>query len=263
MITLSHDVLQSWVMGLILPFIRVLSFMTIAPLFSHNSIPQPIKIATGFCLTLAVMPMIINIPDTDPLSMQGLLIICQQIIIGVAIGMVMRVIFSGIEMAGQVSGMTMGLGFASFFDPESQGNTVAISQLYGILAMLVFLSIDGHLLLITALTESFYTIPIAVDTLGLDGMKVAMMGREIFIIGLQLSLPVVAALLITNIALGILTRSAPQLNIFGIGFPITIGVGLLTIVLILPDMAQPYRHFIEEGISASRLTGLTFSSPKK
>jgi flagellar biosynthetic protein FliR len=253
MITISQDLLQSWVMGLILPLTRILSFMAIAPMFSHSGIPQPIKIAAGFCLALAVMPTIANLPNIDPLSLQGLLVIFHQIIIGVAIGMVMRVIFSGIEMAGQVSGMTMGLGFASFFDPESQG-TIAISQLYGILAMLVFLSIDGHLLLITALAESFYTIPIAADTLGLSGMKVAMLGKEVFSIGLQLSLPIVAALLITNIALGILTRSAPQLNIFGIGFPITIGVGLLTILLILPDMAQPYRHLIEEGISASHLS---------
>jgi flagellar biosynthetic protein FliR len=230
--------------------------MSIAPLFSHNSIPQPIKIATGFVLTLAVAPTISNLPDIDPLSLQGILIVCQQIIIGVAVGMVMRIIFSGIEMAGQIAGMTMGLGFASFFDPQSQGNTVAISQLYGILAMLVFLSVDGHLLLITALAESFYTLPIAVDTVGLDGMKIAGMGWEIFSIGLQLSLPIVAALLITNIALGILTRSAPQLNIFGIGFPITIGVGFLTILLVLPDMAQPYRHFIEDGLSASRLTDM-------
>jgi len=253
MINISQDVLQSWVMGLILPLSRILSFLSIAPVFSHNSIPQSIKIAIGFCLTLVVMPTISILPDIDPLSLQGLLIVCQQIIIGVAIGMVMRIIFSGIEMAGQISGMTMGLGFASFFDPDSQGNTIAISQLYGILAMLVFLSIDGHLLLIAALVESFSTIPIAVNTIGLDGMKVSMLGGEVFNIGLQLSLPIIAALLITNIALGILTRSAPQLNIFGIGFPITIGIGLLTILLIMPDMAQPFQQLIEKGVSASSL----------
>jgi flagellar biosynthetic protein FliR len=256
MITFSQNALQAWVMGLILPLCRVLSFMSIAPMFSHNSIPQPIKIVIGFCLTLAIMPTISNLPDIDPISLQGLLIVCQQIIIGVAIGMVMTIIFSGIEMAGQISGMTMGLGFASFFDPQSQGNTLAISQLYGILAMLVFLSIDGHLLLIATLAESFYSLPISVNTIGIDGIKMAMMGREIFSIGVQLSLPIVAALLITNIALGILTRSAPQLNIFGIGFPITIGVGFLTLLLILPSMAKPYRHLIEEGISVSRLTDI-------
>jgi flagellar biosynthetic protein FliR len=254
MISISHDLLQTWVMGLLLPLIRMLSFMSVAPLFSHNGIPQPIKIATGFILTLAVMPTIGPLPDIDPLSMPGLLIICQQMVIGVAVGMMMRVIFSGIEMAGQVAGMTMGLGFASFFDPQSQGNTVAISQLYGILALLVFLSIDGHLLLISALAESFYSLPIALNSLGVNGMKIAEVGKEVFSIGLQLSLPIIAALLITNMALGILTRSAPQLNIFGIGFPITIGVGFLTLLLILPNMAQPYRHFIEQGIAASRLT---------
>lgn len=260
MVTIDSELLQTWVLGLVLPLVRILSFMSIAPLFSHNGIPQPIKIATGVLLTLTIMPTLSQVPAIDPLSWQSVLVVGQQILIGVTIGLMVRTIFAGIEMAGQVSGMTMGLGFASFFDPQSQGSTVAISQFFGILSMLVFLSMDGHLLVIAALAESFQTIPINSPTFGLDSMKIALWGGQIFIIGLQLSLPIIAALLITNIALGILTRSAPQLNIFGIGFPITIGVGFLTLILILPGLAQPYRYFIEKGINAAQLHDLKASN---
>jgi len=259
MITFSSELLQSWVLGLLLPLIRILSFISMAPVFSHNGIPQPVKMAVGFLITVTVMPTLPSLPNIDPVSWQGVLMISQQIIIGVAMGLMVRLIFSGIEMAGQVSGMMMGLGFASFYDPQTQGSTVAISQFFGILAILVFLSMDGHLLLIVALAESFYTLPISLDGVGINPMQIALWGGKIFSIGLQLSLPIIAALLITNIALGILTRSAPQLNIFGIGFPITIGVGFLTLILILPEMAQPYRHFIEEGISATHLNKIQTS----
>jgi flagellar biosynthetic protein FliR len=98
-----------------------------APVFSHNGIPQPVKMAVGFLITVTVMPTLPSLPNIDPVSWQGVLMISQQIIIGVAMGLMVRLIFSGIEMAGQVSGMTMGLGFASFYDPQTQGSTVAIS----------------------------------------------------------------------------------------------------------------------------------------
>ena len=121
-----------------------------------------------------------------------------------------------------------------------------------ILAMMVFLSINGHLILVSGLLESFRTFPIGAEAHGIDMMRIALWGSKIFSIGLQLALPMVAALLITNIALGILTRAAPQLNIFGIGFPITICVGFIVFALMMPSMAPAYRYFIEQGITTSQ-----------
>ncbi len=249
-------------MGLMLPLTRILSFISIAPLFSHNSIPQPYKVGMGVLLTLIVMPTLTDLPTIDILSLSGVLVLAQQIIIGVAIGLMMQIIFSAIELAGQITGMSMGLGFASFYDPQTHANTVATSQLYNLLGLLVFMAMNGHLLLISALMESFQTLPISMNAMNLDGFKIALWGSKVFSVGLHLSLPIIAAMLITNMALGVLTRSAPQLNIFGIGFPITIGVGYITVALVLPLMTQPYIHFIEEGISAAQLHTVTRTNSK-
>jgi len=253
MVSVSSDILQAWVAGLLLPLIRILGFISIAPVFSHQGVPQIIRLSTGLVLALIIAPTIPAMPQVDLFTMAGMLLIAQEMIIGIAMGFAVRIIFTAIDMAGQLCGMTMGLGFATFFDPQSQGNTAVISQFFGILAVMVFLSVDGHLALISAVAESFHSMPIVLDPAhGVNGFKLVVWGGKIFSVGLQLALPVVAALLITNMALGVLTRSAPQLNLFGIGFPITIGIGFVVIALMLPSMAVPFRQFIEQAILASR-----------
>lgn len=253
MISVGSDILQAWVAGLLLPLTRILGFIMIAPVFSHRGMPQLVKISMGLILALIIVPTIPAMPQVDLMSASGLLLIMQEMIIGIAMGFVVRIIFTAIDLAGQLCGMTMGLGFATFFDPQSQGNTAVISQFFGILALMVFLSLDGHLALISAVAESFHSMPIVVDPQhGVNSFKLVMWGGKIFSAGLQLALPVVAALLITNMALGVLTRSAPQLNLFGIGFPITIGIGFVVIALMLPSMAVPFQQFIEQSILATR-----------
>ncbi|MBU3545097.1 flagellar biosynthetic protein FliR [Polynucleobacter sp. MWH-Mekk-B1] len=252
MIDINTDLLQAWVTGLLIPLTRILAFISIAPFFGNKSISLPMKVAMGFMLAVAIAPAIPGMPTVDLLSLQGVLTITQQMIIGLAMGLMVQIIFTAIEMAGQISGLTMGFGFATFFDHQSQGSTAVISQFLNVLAMLVFLSMDGHLMMISALLESFYSFPVSDIPGSIDGMRIALWGENIFSIGLQLALPVVATLLITNMALGVLTRSAPQLNIFGIGFPLTLCVGFIVIALMLPSMALPYSYFIEKGITASK-----------
>jgi len=168
-------------------------------------------------------------------------------------GFAMRLVFAAVEMAGEISSLTMGLGFASFFDPMSQGRSSAISQFLVWMATLSVLATNAHLVLIEALAESFYTLPIAAISFRNDGFwDLALWGSKVFSAGLQLALPIVAALLITNVALGILTRAAPQLNLFGIGFPITLGVGFLTLMMALPYMNMPIQVLVNEGIEKAR-----------
>ncbi|QWD06437.1 flagellar biosynthetic protein FliR [Polynucleobacter paneuropaeus] len=252
MITFNSHIFEVWVIALMLPLTRILGFIAIAPFFSTTSFTIPVKVAFGVMLALIVIPAVPEIPRIDILSFQGILIVAEQVIIGLAMGLTAQIIFTGVEMAGQLSGLMMGFGFASFFDPQSQTNTPAIGTMMNILAMMVFLSINGHLILVSGLLESFRTFPIGVEAHGIDMMRIALWGSKIFSIGLQLALPMVAALLITNIALGILTRAAPQLNIFGIGFPITICVGFIVFALMMPSMAPAYRYFIEQGIATSQ-----------
>ena len=143
----------------------------------------------------------------------------------------------------------MGLGFASFFDPNTHGQSTALTQFLILITMLVFLSLDGHLLMVSAVADSFTTMPIALNSAGIQHMKIVNWAEAIFSTGLLLSLPAITALLMTNMALGILTRTAPQLNLFGIGFPITLSMGLLIILLTLPGMLKPIENLIEQGIS--------------
>ena len=252
MLTLNSDLIQAWVVTILIPLVRILGFVAIAPFFGNQAISMPIKVAMGILLAIMIAPAAPAMPTVDLLSLRGILIIAEQMIIGLAIGLMMQIIFSAIEMAGQISGMTMGFGFATNYDPQSAGSTIVISQLMGILALLVFLSMNGHLIMIAGLLESFYAFPVTAEPRMIDGMTIAIWGAKLFSIALQLSLPIVATLLITNLALGILTKSSPQLNIFGIGFPITLCVGFVVIMLMLPTMAAPYQYILEQGMAASK-----------
>jgi flagellar biosynthetic protein FliR len=200
-------------------------------------------------LTLIIMPTLPPLPQFEIFSFQGLLILIQQLVIGLAIGFSMRLVFSAVDMAGQLIGMSMGLGFATFYDPQSQGQSTAVNQFLVLLAMLIFLGLDGHLMIVTAIANSFISMPIALGGNGINPMKIALWGEVIFSAGLLLALPAVTALLITNMALGILTRTAPQLNLFGIGFPITLSMGFIVLALALPGMLKPIENFIEQGVN--------------
>lgn len=248
MITISSAFLQTWIISLLWPLTRVLGVIATAPILSHSAIPNQVKLGFGVMLTLIIVPILPPLPQFEIFSWQGLIILIQQLIIGLAIGFTMRLVFSAVELTGQLIGTTMGLGFASFFDAQSQGQSTAINQFLVLLTMLIFLTLDGHLLLISALANSFTTMPIALDGTNINPLKIAMWGEMIFSAGLLLALPALTALLITNMALGILTRTAPQLNLFGIGFPITLSVGFLVLALSIPNMLQPIERLIEQGL---------------
>jgi flagellar biosynthetic protein FliR len=253
MITLTSGELNAWMAALLWPLTRILGLITAAPLFGNNAVPVSVKVALGLLLATIMAPGIPALPAIDPMSLGGLLILVQELLIGVAMGFAMRIVFAAIEFAGEVASMTMGLGFATFFDPNSAGRSSAIGQLLALVATMAFLAVNAHLVLISALAESFVTLPISATPMSLGApLEMVKWGGRIFSAGLQLSLPIIAALLITNVALGILTRAAPQLNLFGIGFPITLGVGFLTISLVMPYLGTPLVNLFNQGIEASR-----------
>lgn len=253
MITFTSAELYNWVAAFLWPLTRILGLIAVAPVFGHASVPARVKIGLGVLIALAVAPTVNGIPAVDPVSLTGLLMVAQQFIIGLAIGFAMRIIFAGVELAGEITSLSMGLSFASFFDPQSHGHTTVISRFLTFLAILVFLSVNGHLMLLAVLADSFATLPISAAPINGQGfLQIANWGGLIFSAGIQLSLPMVAALLITNLALGILTRAAPQMNIFAVGFPITLGVGFVVLAISLPFLAAPLEHLLQQGIEMSR-----------
>lgn len=253
MITLTTIQLNAWIAGLLWPLSRVLGLLAAAPLFGNTSVPMPVKVSLGVLVTLIIAPTVPPMPALDPTSWAGLVIVAQEMIVGLAMGFAMRLVFAAIEFAGEVASLTMGLGFATFFDPSTHARTSGISQFLALVATMAFLAVNAHLALLAALSESFVSLPIAASPISGGGpLELARWGARVFSAGLQLSLPIVAALLITNVALGILTRAAPQLNLFGIGFPITLGVGFLSISLAMPYLGTPIVNLFNEGIEKSR-----------
>lgn len=249
MLEVSSAQLNAWMVMLLWPATRILAALSVAPLFGHANVPVTVKLGLGLLLSLAVAPSLPALPAVAPFSATGGLILAQQLLIGLAIGFSMKLVFTGIEMAGELATLTMGLSFASFYDPNSQAQSSSISQWFGWLALMVFVSSNLHLALLVTLTDSFHTLPIAGVPIGTGPFRmVAAMGGQIFAIGLQLSLPVIAALLVTNLALGLLTKAAPQLNLFGIGFPVTIGVGFLMISLVISRLAQPMQRLLADSL---------------
>lgn len=249
MITFSSVDLNTWLTSFLWPLARILALLAAAPVLGNMAVPARVKIGLGALITLIVAPGIGPMPRIEPASLQGLLIVGQQVMIGLAMGFAMRLIFSGIEIAGEVAGLQMGLGFAAFFSPQSDGSTLVVARFLAFLGTLVFLSLNGHLLMLAVLAESFQALPIVAEPLATDGWRTLVdWGAVIFMAGLQLALPVVTALLIVNLALGVLTRAAPQLNIFAVGFPITLMLGMAALMLSLPYFAPVIERLIMDAL---------------
>jgi len=254
MISLTDAQINAWLINFIWPLTRILGMIMVAPVFGHRAVPGRVKIGLGIFIALIIAPTLPPMPDVGLGSWHGLFILVQQLLIGVAIGFIMRIVFAAVETAGEIVGLQMGLGFASFFDPQSAGQTLVLARFYNMLALLVFLAVNAHLLMIGVLVDSFQTLPISPQPLSAAGFyNVAAFGSTVFSVGLQLALPLIAILLMTNLSLGILTRSAPQLNIFAIGFPITLGVGLIVLDITLPYFAPLLEQSIQDGFKATAM----------
>lgn len=253
MLTFSAAQLNLWISAFIWPLTRILGLVSTAPIFGNPSFPLTAKVGLGVFLAMIIAPTVPAVAGSDPFSMAGLLILVQEMLIGLGMGFSIRIVFGAVEFAGEISSLTMGLGFASFFDPQSQGRSSAVSQFLALLASMAFIAANAHLVLLSALAESFISIPVSATPMHGAGFKLlAEYGVKIFSSGLQLALPIIAALLLTNIALGILTRAAPSLNLFGIGFPITLGVGFIVIATTLPYLSAPMLNLFNQGIETSR-----------
>jgi flagellar biosynthetic protein FliR len=250
MISLSTAQLNAWLAAFAWPLARILALIASAPVIGNPSFPGRIKIGLGVSITLLVAPLIASPQDIDPGSATGLLILAQQVLIGLAMGFTMQVVFWAAEIAGEFIGLQMGLGFATLYDPSVPGFIPVIGQFLGIVVSLVFLAIDGHLLLIASLVESFQVLPLAPLSAPGGLRSLVEWGGNIFSFGLALALPLLAALLITNLALAVLTRAAPQLNLFAIGFPLAILIGFLGLTLVMPHFAPALERQFIEGLGA-------------
>lgn len=216
-----------------------------APLFSMNGVPVRVMLIFSIALTLIVMPLIPPMPNIEMFSYQGMRVIANQVMIGLASGFIVQMVFAAVIFGGQAIAYSMGLGFASMVDPQNGQQVPVVSQLYVITGTLIFLVTDSHLLLIRMLLDSFSTLPIADQSFVTDDFWVILKwSSQIFAGGFLLALPVIASLLLINISFGVATRAAPQLNIFSVGFPVTLSLGLILIWATLPNILDQFNGIL-------------------
>jgi flagellar biosynthetic protein FliR len=241
----------AWINAFLLPFLRIFGLILAEPVFGNRSVPIAAKVGLALFVTLLLAPVLPAPPALEPASAAGALIAVQQLAIGLAMGFVLRIALTAVETAGQLAGLQMGLGFAVFFDPQTSAQTAVVGQFLGLFAILVFLASNGHALVLGVLAESFRVLPVAQAPLNPPGWRqLVEWGGAIFSFGLLISLPVVAALLIANLAVGIMTRAAPQLNIFVVGFPVTLVTGFVALYLAAPFIAPAIAHLFEQAMLA-------------
>ncbi|MDP3539396.1 MAG: flagellar biosynthetic protein FliR [Azonexus sp.] len=251
MISIGSAQIDAWIAAFIFPLARILAFIATAPLWRTTGIPRQTRLIVGIAITVAIAPGLPAMPAVQPASLGGLWIMFQQMLIGIGMGFAARVVFSAFDLAGEFIGFQMGLGFATFYDPLNSSQTPVISEFIGLIALLLFLSLNGHLLYLATLAQSFSAIPISSTPLGAGSwLNIAELGSRIFSAGLLLALPVVVALMITNVALAVLTRAAPQLNIFALGFPLTLIGGFVALAISLNYLAAPLQAIFEFGLTA-------------
>lgn len=242
MIEVTFDQLQQWLVMFLWPFARITAFFAASPLWGHSSVPNEAKVGLAALIAVIIAPALPPLPQVPLMSWAGLGILVEQIIIGVAIGMVMQFTFGAVQAAGAFIGLKMGLAFATFFDPGSGTNIVVLSRILFMIALLMFLALNGHLIVLEIVATSFQTLPIGLG--GFNPLGYEMLARYsgvIFTTGTLLALPVVAPLLTVSLGLGILNRAAPQLTVFSIGFPTSLLFGLVLLMV----MMGHYGGFLE------------------
>lgn len=262
MISISSAQLNAWIALFIFPLARIMALLATAPIFNNAILPRRSRIILGLVIAYAVSPVLPPMPPVPAGSWVGLLILAEQILIGVIMGVTLRIIFSAIDLAGELIGLQMGLSFAVFYDPQSSGQTPVVTEFLTLFASLIFLALDGHLMTLAALTESFHLLPVTAEPFSIKGIG-ALLAKAgaLFSAGVMLSLPLVAALLIANLALGVLTRMAPTLNLFAIGFPVTLAAGFLVLLLSMPYMAAALERLYSQGFNNLEIV-LRASMPK-
>lgn len=251
MISFSEAQIAAWLSPLIWPFVRVLALFTTAPVFSQKAIPMRLKVGLAFLIALCAQPTLGDQTVVSIASPQALGTLVQQIVVGLSVGFAVRLVMAAVEVAGEVVGLQMGLNFASFFDPTSNAQLSAVARFMVQIATLLFIVINGHLLVLMAVLKSFEAFPVDGNFMqAIAQMRIHEMGSAVFASAFWIALPMIAMLLFVNLVLGVISRVAQQLQIFSIGFVVTISVGLLGLLLTLPLLQRPMLAVLE------RLLGL-------
>ncbi len=241
--------LQAWVGSLLWTMGRVGGLCLVVPVLGSSVIPARIRVALILILTVVLVPLA-PASTIDPLSAAGVAAMIGQLLIGATVGFVLKLVFEAVAFGGQLIGQSMSLGFAEVVNPQGGGSTPVLSQFYTVLATLVFVAMDGHLRVIALLAESFRTLPPGAAVLGPDALHaVVMFGAQLFAGAVRVALPAMTSLLVVNIGFAAISRAAPSMNLFAVGFPITVSLGFVALWLALRSLPGAFESIQENAWS--------------
>ena len=245
--------ITAWIGSLLWPFFRIGAMVMSAPITGAQTVPMRVKLFITLVLTLVIAPQLPPVPRFDPFSPMTLLLIIQQVLIGVAMGTALQLVFAAIVTGGQIVAYQMGLGFASMVDPQTGVTVPVVSQIYLLATSLLYLAFNGHLVLVEVVAESFTSMPVAPDGLTRDGIwQLVSWGSEMFAGAVLIAIPTVAAILVVNIAFGVMARAAPQLNIFAVGFPVTLTLGFVVMMFTFPSLLPQTENLVQNVFTLIR-----------
>ncbi|MDQ2078082.1 flagellar biosynthetic protein FliR [Marinimicrobium sp. ABcell2] len=252
-LVVSEQQLMQFIGQYIWPMLRISGLFLAMPVIGAQTIPARTRVVLAFFTTLLVAPLLPPPPDVLLISVEAMSMIVRELLIGIAIGFIFQVVMHVFVLAGQFVAMKMGLGFAAMNDPATGVNVTILSQFYLLLATLLFLSVNGHLMVIDFLMQSFGTFPIGGPGLGFDSfVHIAHLGSWMFRAALAIALPIFTAVLVVNMAFGAMNRSAPQMNVFTVGFPLTLIFGIFVMWVSLSVFLSSFELVMQEGFTTAR-----------
>ncbi len=241
---------MAWLTPVLWPFLRVLALFQALPVLGQRMVPMRVRVALAFLVAVCasgVAPPVAPVPLDSSVAV---LLVVQQLLIGLSLGFAVRVVFATVEFAGEIAGLQMGMNFAGFFDPITATQTTAVSRFFSNLVAFLFIVLNGHLTVISAVVQSLTAFPVGPEPFAfLHTALPHQWGAEIFKMGLWIALPLIAIMMFVNLVLGVISRVAPQTHIFSIGFPITMGVGLTSLLFMLPLMENPFITTLERMLA--------------
>ncbi|MBK1647444.1 flagellar biosynthetic protein FliR [Rhabdochromatium marinum] len=244
----SADQIMTWTLSVIWPFMRITAMLFVSPIFGARNVNAQMRMGLALLLAMLIAPQLPAAPLIDPLSMQGLMVAMQQVVIGIAMGFSLQMVFSALTQAGESVALSMGLGFASAIDPVGGIQVPIVAQFFVIIATLLFLAMNGHLVLIEMLMLSFVSLPISEAGLRSDDFWALLnFGTTMFSGALLIALPAIASQLVVNLSMGVVARTAPQMNIFAVGFPVMMMAGFILLSVLLPSIFARLGELLTQG----------------
>lgn len=252
MLELSDAQIGGWVGSFLLPLFRIAALLMTMPIIGTQLVPTRVRLYLALAIAMVLVPTLPPMPQVDAINLGNILLVGEQILVGALLGFVLQLFFHAFVVAGQIISMQMGLGFASMVDPTNGVSVPVLGQFYLMLVTLLFLSMNGHLVVFEILAESFVTMPVGGGLLTSHYWELAGKLGWVMGAGLLLALPAITALLVVNLAFGVMTRAAPQLNIFSIGFPLTLALGLVIVWIGMADILAQYQVLASDALQLMR-----------